>query len=89
MLPASADRLEASSRALDVLLILVWVAHFAALLWLPITKQSVHMGPLVVWAAVALAVSALLILGNLCMIAWLYTPRWASLARMIHAAGVR
>lgn len=75
MLPASADRVEAVSRGLDVVLILVWVAHFVALLWLPITKQSVYMGPLVVWAAVALAVSALLILGNLGMIAWLYIRR--------------
>jgi hypothetical protein len=75
MLPASADRLESTSRGLDVLLVLVWVADFAALFWIPITKQNVYMGPLLAWAAISLAASALVILANLCIVAWLYLRR--------------
>lgn len=75
MLPASADRLETASRGLDVLLVLVWVVDFAALFWIPITKQNVYMGPLLAWAAFSLAASALLIFANLCLVAWLYFRR--------------
>jgi hypothetical protein len=75
MLPASADRWEATSRGLDVLLVLVWIADFAALFWIPITKQNVYMGPLLAWAAISLAASALLILANLCLVASLYLRR--------------
>lgn len=75
MLRSSADRLEVTSRGLDVLLVLVWIADFASLFWLPITKQSAYMGPLLVWTAISLAASALLIFGNLCLIAWLYLRR--------------
>lgn len=85
MNPASVDRVALISWSLSSLLVLVWLADFAVLFLVPITKESIYLGPHLGWFVVALLASVPLVLINICWVGWLYFRRhpWARQAALL------